>query len=124
MNEMEVIKIRRDNYYRINSSYGGGNEEFLDLMKSEWNRYLTFVNEWDTFAISAEEMARVGFFLYHPLRLIVKCAFCRGEISDLKEGMDPHFVHAYNLPLCPFIMLDEVGNQPIDVTPINRDFYC
>jgi hypothetical protein len=54
--------------------------KWFELMKNEQNRLLTFVNEWDSSIITADKMAKAGFFFLHSDHVV--CAYCRGEIYN------------------------------------------
>ena len=91
-------------------------KEWFGTMKSEWNRYLTFYNNWDTWTLSAEALAQAGFFFLNFDE--TQCAFCRGKIRGWYGGMDPWEEHGKHFPLCPFLFGEDVGNIPIDVDPL------
>lgn len=92
------------------------NQEFIDqffqTMKNEWNRLLTFENGWDNSLIDSGRMAFAGFFYLFCDR--VQCAFCKSIVYNWTKGEDPVTAHATHFPRCPFIMEDDVGNEPID----------
>jgi hypothetical protein len=85
--------------------------KWFELMKNEQNRLLTFVNEWDSSIITADKMAKAGFFFLHSDHVV--CAYCRGEIYNWSKKDDPEIEHFYHFPRCPFVMEEDVGNIPL-----------
>ncbi|CAG2104517.1 unnamed protein product [Medioppia subpectinata] len=68
--------------------------------------------EWTCEHVSAQSLANADDK--------VQCAFCRGIISDWKQGDRPLEKHSLEFPLCPFLMEMDVGNVPIGLDPIKN----
>ncbi|XP_054154247.1 baculoviral IAP repeat-containing protein 2-like [Oppia nitens] len=94
--------------------------ELRETMKSERNRrnsyYVNGLSLWTVPQVLPTDLARAGFYMLDNDR--VQCAFCTGIVSNWAPGLRPLDEHSKHFPLCPFIMEEDVGNQPIGFDPI------
>lgn len=93
----------------------------LNVMTDEKERLLTFENgQWPVPFISKEQLANAGFFyLLNSDR--VQCAFCRVVICAWEPEDVPLIEHKKHFPRCPFLIGNDVGNNPIGRDPIRAD---
>lgn len=85
---------------------------FESSMRSEARRLRTFCQWPGTSPVSAEDLAKAGFFFVGP-RDEVQCFCCGGVLKDWKPGDHPTLQHLKFFPSCKFICGGDVGNQEI-----------
>lgn len=85
-------------------------------MKQEQRRLDTFVTWPIAHIVSAQLLARDGFYYIGPADR-VQCAFCDGVLCGWVKGDYPNVEHDKHFPDCQFICGKNVGNVPIAIDP-------
>jgi hypothetical protein len=87
-------------------------KEWISRLKQEAARLATF-KRWSSPDVTAEDLARVGFF-YVEKEDLVQCIFCFGTIKYWRPCDDAMGEHRrFFGRRCPFVMGLSVGNIPI-----------
>lgn len=92
-----------DNNVNTLTSNDNGYLELSPDMTNETERLKTFKN-WPVSFLSAIDMAKCGFY-YLNKNDEVRCAYCKIEIMNWKNGDDPESDHRRYAPQCPFIFV-------------------
>lgn len=90
---------------------------FNALMKYERNRLRTFKN-WPSDNVTPADLAKVGFY-YLLTGDFVRCFECKIILHKWDLGDQPILEHYKNNPRCHLVNGYEVGNVPIDRTPLD-----
>ena len=87
-------------------------KKFLNDMKNEKKRLLTFDDGWnDSVHSSPEDAARGGFFQIAKNK--VQCPFCYLITSDIVKDEDVLLKHKVLRSWCPYVLGYDVGNKPM-----------
>lgn len=94
-------------------------KNFFKMMKYERLRLITYLlygHQWPKMeVISPTELAKAGFFYMNEDA--VKCAFCRGVVSNWQHGDVAMEAHQRLFPNCAFIRGEYCGNMPFEIDP-------
>ncbi|XP_025948641.2 baculoviral IAP repeat-containing protein 7 isoform X3 [Dromaius novaehollandiae] len=94
---------------------------FKFIMRNEARRLRTFWQWPDSSPVSAQDLAKAGFFFVGPGDE-VQCFCCGGILKDWVPGDCPIVEHLKFFPSCKFVCGEDVGSQ--QVFPLEEIFDC
>ncbi|XP_064615418.1 E3 ubiquitin-protein ligase XIAP-like isoform X2 [Liolophura sinensis] len=94
----------------------GVSDSFINRMKHEHNRYLTY-RSWPGTEINQPKLLAKAGFYYTGLNFKVLCAFCNGMLDYSEPEQEPMAYHRDLFPNCPFVRSPNAVNIPAYPVP-------
>lgn len=120
LNVTQVSADLRDSGFadsaRSSEAVEGVSGSFINRMKHEHNRYLTYRSWPSTDFNQPKLLAKAGFY-YTGLRFKVLCAFCNGTLDYSDPQQEPMAYHRELFPDCPFVLSPNSVNIPAYPVP-------